>query len=251
MNDLQRLQEDITSFLLSCSSNPLDADECPIQHAAIARVRPRTADEAAGIQTKLQKLMSGLEGRGGKKGITIIVSMPEINKMEPNIRALTGTVTVLVEVTENILVNMGAEGTGKGCEDFALAVGDMLQHLSFTPWSPLRVKSISPAPEAVLVQKVVYNVTVETDLNRAKKERVEMPKMATEAGHVRITCGTQDAVIHYTLDGTFPGPSNEGSIIYDTVRGLNLPAGEHVLRYAAWLPGMAGSIPCEKRLTIS
>jgi hypothetical protein len=250
MNDLERLQTDIEGHLLSSSSDPLQEDQCPIQHAAIARVRPRNAAEAAGIQTKLQKVMSGLEGRGGKKGISIVISMPEIGRMEPNVRALTGTVAVVIEVSENILINMGAEGTGKGCEEFALCVGDLLSHQAFAAWSPLRVRSIMPSPEAVLVQKVVYNVTLETDLNRPPMPKVAMPTRTFNTNHVRLATATAAAVIHYTLDGSFPGPGNEGSIVYDQVAGLTLPAGKHQLRYAAWLPGMVGSIPCEAELTV-
>lgn len=252
MNDLEALQTDIETYLLSCEADLTDADETPIQYAMIARVRPRTAQEAAGIQTKLQQALSGLQGRNGKKGISIIIGMPELSKVEPNIRALTGTVTINLEVTENIIVNMGADGCGPhGAESFAIAAAELLNHQPFTNWSPLRVVSSLPVPEAVLGQKAVYNVTLTTDLRRSLKPKVGAVKITVpENGYVVITCPTQDAVIYYTLDGSYPGSGSESAIVYDTA-GLNLPVGVHRVRAAAWLVGQVGSVPDEETVTVS
>lgn len=247
MNETQRLQEDIESYLLSHESNPANADECPIQYAAIARVRPRDAGEAAGIQTKLQQVLSGLQGRGGKKGVSIIIGMPEIARVEPNIRALTGLMTLVIEVHENIMVNT----TTQSCEDFAYAVAEVLNHQPFGHWSPVRVKSILPAPEAVLMQKVVYNVTLETDMRRQLKPKVGSVKMEVpENGYLVMTCPTIDAVIYYTLDGSYPGPSSASAIVYDVQAGLTLPVGVHRVRAAGWLAGLAGSVAAETLVTV-
>jgi hypothetical protein len=252
MNDLEQLQTDIETYLMSCEADLTNADETPIQFAMIARVRPRSAEEAAGIQTKLQQALSGLQGRNGKKGISIIVGMTEISKMETNIRALTGTVTINLEVTENIMVNMGAGGCGPhGCESFAQAAAELLSHQPFNRWSPMRVVSVLPSPEAVLSQKVVYNVTLQTDLKRALKPKVGAVTIATpENGFVTITCPTEDAVIYYTLDGSYPGSGSESAIVYDTTAGLNLPVGVHRVRAAAWLVGQVGSVPDEETVTV-
>jgi len=251
MNDIQRLQEDIEAYLLNSEADLTNADECPIQYAAIARVRPRDAGEAAGIQTKLQQVLSGLQGRGGRKGISVIIGMPEISQVEPNVRALTGGMTLVIEVHENIMVNMVSGGTGKGCEEFAFAVGELLNHQPFGLWSPMRVKSILPAPEAVLNQKVVYNVTLETDLRRPLKPKVAVPNVTVhEDGHISATCATLDAVMYYTLDGSLPGPVTPTAIVFDILTGLTLTTGTWLLRVAAWKPGMAGSVVVDKTVTV-
>ncbi len=248
MNDLEQLQTGIEDFLLSSHSAADDADECPIQWAAITRVRPRTAGEATGIEIKLRRLLSGLEGREGKKGVSIFIGMPEIARMEPNIRALTGSCAVVIEVSENILVNMGEGGTQKGAEEFALAVAELLNHQPFALWSPLRVKSILPNAEAVLDKRAAYNVTVETDLRRPKKPKVEMPSIALAADVMTLACATSGAAIHYTLDGSFPGPSNEESLLYATP--VTLASGTHELRVAAWKAGFAGSVQVSQTVTV-
>jgi hypothetical protein len=164
MNDLEQFQTDVETYLASCEADILNADETPIQCAMIARVRPRTAAEAAGIQTKLQQALSGLQGRNGRKGISIIVGMPEVAEVNSSNRALSGSLTLVIEVHENILVNGGADGCWPhGAESFALTVAELLSHQVFSHFSPLRLKSILPVPEAVVTQKVVYNVTMVAD----------------------------------------------------------------------------------------
>ena len=252
MNETQRLQEDIEAYLLNSEADLTNEDECPIQYAAIARVRPRDAGEAAGIQTKLQKVLSGLQGRNGRKGISVIIGMPEIARVEPNIRALTGLMTLVIEIHENIMVNMSADGTTKGCEDFAYAVAELINHQPFGLWSPLRVKSILPAPEAVLNQKVVYNLTLETDLRRPLKPKVAGPTLTVhEDNHISATCTTPDAVMYYTLDGSLPGPATPTAIAFDAIAGLDLTTGTWLLRVAAWKPGMAGSVVVDKTVTVA
>lgn len=252
MNDLEQLQTDIETYLLSCEANLTDADETPIQYAMIARVRPRTAAEAAGIQTKLQQALSGLQGRNGRKGISIIIGMPELGKIEANVRALTGTVTINVEITENIMINMGADGCGPhGAESFALAVSELLAHQPFSYWSPMRVVSVLPDPESVLAQKVVYRVSLTTDLIRCLKPKVGAVTITVQSnGYLTITCPTQDAVIYYTLDGSYPGSASESAVAYDAEAGLHLPVGVHQVRAAAWLAGQVGSIPREQAVTV-
>lgn len=252
MNDIQQLQEDIEAYLLNSEADLTNPAECPIQYAAIARVRPRDAGEAAGIQTRLQRVLSGLDGRHGRKGISVIIGMPEIGKVEPNIRALTGGMVVVIEVHENIMINMGAEGTGKGGEEFACAVAELLNHQPFGLWSPMGVRSILPAPEAVLSQKVVYNITLATDLRRPLKPKVAAPEVTVnEGGFVSASCSTEDARIYYSLDGSLPGPASPTAIEWDGVKGLNLTTGTWLLRVAAWKAGSAGSVVVDRRIVVS
>lgn len=242
MSDLSQLQEDIESFLLSID-NSGDADKCPIQQAAITRVRPRNAGEATGIETKLKRLLAGLEGRRGKIGVSLIVGMPEVGKIEPNSRKLKATVSLVIEVSENIIVNMGADGTQCEAEEFALEAAAHLQHQVFQLWSPLRVKSILPAPEAIIDKRVVYNITVETELSREAPARCDAPVAALEAGVLTLSSTTPGASVYYTLNGSYPGPGNATAFIYAMPAPLSV--GDHTLRAAAWKTGLAGSLQTE------
>ncbi len=248
MNPLERLQTDIETYLLSCVSDPA-AGDAPIECAAIARVRPRTAEEAAGIQTRLQRILAGLEGRNGRKGMSIIIGMPEIGRVEPNVRALRGAVTVTIRVTEYLMVNMGADGCGQGAEAFALLVAELLNHQAFAHWSPLRLASVRPDPEAVMDKMVVYDVRMETDLRGTVRSKVPPPAIEiTEGGLMTLAVATAGAEIYWTLDGSYPGPGGSTAARYS--EPVQLPAGTHALRVAAWLPGSAGSVPVEQAVTV-
>lgn len=252
MNDLEQFQTDVEIYLASCEADISNPDETPVQCAMIARVRPRTAAEAAGIQTKLQQALSGLQGRNGRKGISIIVGMPEVAEVNSSNRALSGSLSLVIEVHENILVNGGTDGCWPhGAESFALAVAELLSHQVFASFTPLRLKSILPVPEAVVTQKAVYNVTLIADLRRPLKPQVGAPTISqAEDGLVTITCPTAGAVIRWTLDGTYPGRANEAARIYEP-SGFRLPPGTHTLRAAASKPGHVGSLVDELTVTVT
>lgn len=247
MNELEQLQSDVESLLLGVES--ACAEDAPLQYAAIVRVRPRASEEAAGIMTQIQRKLAGLEGRRGKAGVSITVGMPEIGRMEPNIRALKGTVTLGIQVTENILVNMGDGGTGHGAESYALAVAGLLQHQSFSPWGPLRVTSISPIVEAALAQRmVVYDVSVATDLNSAHRPQCALPALTQEGAEITLTTATEGAVIWWTMDGSYPGPGNELARRYGAA--FDLASGTYRIRAAAHKAGMVPSVVRVAEVTV-
>lgn len=238
MNELEQLQTDVESLLLGVES--ACAEDAPLQYAAVSMVRPRTDKEALDIRTRLDKMMGGLVGRQGKAGISIIVGMPEIGRVEPNVRAIKGTVTLTVEVIENVMVNMGDKGTGRGAEDFALAVAEVLQHQVFAPWSPLRVTGVPAVVAAVKQGNVVYDVELATDLNRALRAQCALPSLAQEGAEITLTTATEGAVIWWTLDGSYPGPGNELARRYGAA--FDLASGTHRLRVAAHKAGMVPSV---------
>lgn len=249
MNALERLQTDLETYLLSCASDPAADEAVRIEGAAIARVRPRTAEEAAGVQTKLQRVLAGLEGRNGRRGVSIIIGMPEIGKVEPNVRALRGEVTLSIRVVEHIMVNMGADGCRQGAEAFALEVAELLNHQVFAQWSPLRLTAVRPDPEAVMDKMVAYDVVMATDLRGANRPKVALPGIdITEDGLMTLAVATAGAEIYWTLDGSYPGPANVQAARY--AAPVQLPEGIHCLRVAAWLAGSAGSVPVERVVTV-
>lgn len=176
--------------------------------------------------------------------------MPELSEVKNSNRAIVGGLSLVVEVHENILVNGGVDGCWPhGAESFALAVAELLSHQVFATWSPLRVKSILPVPEAVVSQKAVYNVTFISDLVRPLKPQVGAVAVTqSEDGTVIMTCPTSGALIYWTMDGSFPGRANDAARIYDS-GGVSLPPGTHEVRAAAWKPGHVASLP--KAITVT
>jgi hypothetical protein len=231
-NPLLRFQEDVTGFLLS---------HTPLQYVSIVAVRPRTAGEAKGIQTKIDEALAGISKRNGKLGVSIIVSMPGVDKVQPNVRAIKGDMILAVDIIENLLLNNGAEGTGATAEEHALMVAGLLQHQTFDGGQPVvgDAKLITPLQEEVMDKKVVYRVTVRKALVGELLEKVAMPAIAKDGNLITLSCTTPGAAIYYTLDESFPGPGNAAALLY--AAPFEIEVGEHVLRAAAFKNGLAGS----------
>lgn len=232
ISDLERLQLDVRDYLLShAQCDPL----------SILSVRPRDAGEAAGIVTKLDRTLAGLVKRNGRAGVAAIVTMPALDSLEANVRALTGDGVLAIDVIENILINQGAEGTGKSCECWALLIMQILQHATFFPHNPLVMapKPLRPIEEAIADKKVMYRIYINAPFAMPVLSKVDAPVVECADAFVTLACATPGAAIYYTLDQSFPGPGNDAALPYTAP--IPLEPGTHILRTAAFAAGMAGS----------
>jgi hypothetical protein len=62
-----------------------------------------------------------------------------------------------------------------------------------------------------------------------------------------VTSGTADAVIYYTLDGTYPGPANPAAILYAGAIPITADCALFAVAYKA---GLSGSNPAFRDLTL-
>jgi hypothetical protein len=233
VSKMERLQTDLTQYLLS--------DE-GLTEVVMVQVRPRSALEATGFKSKLDRAVAGLEQRNGKRGMTLFVGMPVLRGVNTNLRAVHGELVVLINVVEKIVVNMGAGGTGMSAELVAERVAAVLQHHSFEPGQPLIIdgEAIRPKPEGVLDGSVEYEVAVRVPFFLGAPEKAARPSVSIEAGALTMESATEGAHIYFTLDGSLPGPGNPDALLY-TAPYTPPGAGPWEVRAAAWAEGMAGS----------
>jgi len=238
MSIFERLQLDLEQFLLSHTE---------LQYIDITHVRPRDAEEAAGIQSKLNNTLAGITTRNGKRGVSCIIGMPEFGGTAVNVRALRGKMTIILEVIENIVVN----NTGASCEEHAWEIARLLQHMQFQPWSPLvgDPKLITPSPEAILDKKIIYRITMTVEITAERKDKVSTPEVSASGANITLSCATSGAAVYYTTDESFPGPGNADALLYSAP--FALAPGAHLLRVAAHKSGSACSDAVMAELTVA
>ena len=205
--------------------------------------RPRAALTAAQIQDKINSALGALTAQGGKSGMAVTVLMPVLDTREQELPGPYLHLNCTVRVQENVMVNMGTNGTRIPCEDAAIAVGQVL-HL----WTPggvsgiVRVGKSAVTPNLEFEGKVTYDVLVESELDLDVLCKTVQPYIADAAGTLAITCGDPDAVIYYTLDGTAPWAGNATypttAILYT---GPFTPPAGTLVRAAAFNPALLGS----------
>lgn len=198
MNRKQRLQLDLEQCLLSLPA---------LAHVAITNVRPRTAGAAAGIMTQINNTLAGVQARNGKKGCAIIVGMPVIGGVNPNLRAVKGELVLELAVIENILVNEGADGTGLTAEDVADEICLSIPQMVFHPFGQLLADKalVTPRTEAVFDKRIEYKVRLTCFVHDQPRDKCTPPVITRVGDQITLT-GSGD--IYYTADESYPGPGN-------------------------------------------
>jgi hypothetical protein len=202
-------------------------------------LRPRAALTAAQIQDKINSALGAITLQNGKAGLSV-------TGLDTRNQELPGPYLHLkctVRVQENVVVNMGANGTQIACEDAAIAVAQTL-HL----WTPggtagiLRAAAETITPNPAFEGRVTYDVQVESELDLPCLPKTPQPFITNSDGAAVITCSNPEAEIFYTTDGSNPWAGNltypSTSILYTTP--FNVSAGT-LIRAAAFAPDQLGS----------
>jgi len=232
---LQRFQLDIAARLQGTSY---------FANVPIFILRPRSALTAAQIQDKINASLGALTTQNGKAGLCATVLMPLVNTQKQELPGPYLHLKCIVRVQENVIVNMGPNGTQTACEDAAIAVAQSL-HL----WTPggtagiIRAAEETVTPNAAFEGKVTYDVLVESELELQCLAKTTQPFLTNTAGSITINCADQTASIYYTLDGTAPWPGNASypstAILYSS-EAITPPSGT-LLRCAAFATEKLGS----------
>ena len=61
---------------------------------------------------------------------------------------------------------------------------------------------------------VAYRVKLRLKQARTQSKRVAMPTITESQLTVTLACDTPGSTIYYTMDGSFPGPSNAAATVY-------------------------------------
>jgi len=116
------------------------------------------------------------------------------------------------------VINMSELGTQKRADVIAMRILNLLHryfsgHTQCTLMAGANpVVGMSDLPEG----NVGYRVTLETTFVLDYANKVATPLLSIEAGLVVMTCATDGAAIHYTTDGSYPGPENAEALTYST-----------------------------------
>jgi hypothetical protein len=171
--------------------------------------RPRAALTAAQIQDRINAALGALTTQNAKAGLCATVLMPVLTTQKQELPGPYLHLKCTVRVQENVIVNMGANGTQIACEDAAIAVAQIL-HL----WTPggtagiVRAGTETITPNGGFEGKVTYDVLVESDLDLECLPKTAQPFLSINEGTVSIACADPDAAVYYTTDGSPPWAGN-------------------------------------------
>ena len=197
--------------------------------------RPRENLTATLITQRIQQALACLAKKAGKGGAAVSVLMPTADTPEGNVRGPELEERIIVRVQEDPLVNMGATGTLKSAESIALEVLQLFHHFR-SGGQIWYADTNSLTPNLEFPGKVTYDVAFRRKLPLAVPEKSTMPMLSPESGTAPQTItitAVAGAAIWYSLDGSYPAPDAEASVLYTEPIELAAPA---ILRAVAYEP---------------
>jgi hypothetical protein len=236
---LERLQTDIGDRLNSLAY---------FADVTVYVLRPRVDCTVPMLQQRINAAIKGLVSKGGKAGVCVFVAMPTAETPRQNVPGPEFSVSVVCQVVEKPVVNMGTGGTGKSAEEIALEVAQALHH-----WRPSSsdggargFSTLYAAQQAIVPVKVEdeaedvlrINVTLEARLGLGRPSSVADVTISGTSAAVTLTCATAGAAIYYTTDESFPWLGNTAATLYSAPFAVT--AGDTV-RAAGYKTSLNGS----------
>ena len=228
MTDFVQLQNDVTLALLAA---PALANINVVQYRKLR------------LQSVVDFDVVWVAVRNGRSGAGVLVEMPVVNVTSPNV---TGPAFNLIQpfaVLEEPNLNFAPEtGTLLSAEEIAQTIFDLLHLQAIEGIGTLQAVGIKEATDfapGLLAYRVEFKIIV----GRPQTPRCLTPTITPGGGNATLTAASGD--IYFTLDGSFPAPSNPAAQLY--AAPVPVVSGQ-VVRAAAFA---AGFNPSEiRRLTI-
>lgn len=233
---IQKLQDDVTAVLTNDEQFtfiPVYTSRTPLKRGIEGQP---VLGQSMMIEEQIEQALGGMSFKNGKCGIVAIVLEPDVEPVSENSVGPAVEMITTVRLIEDRLFNEGADGTGITVGRLGLHVTQLLHRRSFDSMGTLfpdganMVKDIT-LPDDRRAREIRMRLT--TSLPALVK--VTRPLAVRDTNVITLTCATADAVLYYTLTGTFPGPQNPDSIVYEAP--VSVEAGQE-LRCCAYAPGL-------------
>lgn len=172
--------------------------------------------------------------RNGRSGCGILVEVPSFRVTRPNVPGPIGDLILSCAVVEDPDMNKApATGTLLKAEVVSQIILDLAHQWGITGTGTMYAYAEAIKDAAEFKGLRAYRVKLQMTQVRVQTSRCALPTLSETGLTVTLTCSTAGAAIYYTQDGSFPGPSNPGAVLYN---GPFQQTGQ-MLYWCAFAPG--------------
>jgi hypothetical protein len=192
------------------------------------------------IRQEIERRLPHLTAKNGCKGCGVIINMPRIDALQPNLSAPQGDILVAIDVIEQPEINFNPGGTMLTAEETARAIRATLHQFAIEGKILLYQdkKAIEPLDHLDYPGCLGYRVHLRGRMSELPQPKCVVPAISESGGLVLLTTTDVGASIYFTTDGSFPGSSNAAALSYT---GPFAVASGATVRWAAYLTGNLGS----------
>ncbi len=207
--DFIRPQNDVAHVLLS--------DEWLNNVNIVTRDRIIADESKLPDKTLALEVLAYITGRNGRHGCGVIIEKPGIDVENPNLPGPEMFLRISLLIVEEPLANNSAAlGTLLPADQVAQRCLESLHGLAVEGMGELWAdrNAIVPTEEVGGGGLREFRVNLRARLQRAQSERPAFPEITENAGTISLSHTDASAVLYYTTDGTYPGPSNTKATRY-------------------------------------
>jgi hypothetical protein len=231
---LEQLQLDIGAIVQSAVY---------FNNVPVTIVRPRADLTATMIQTRIDQALQGLTSQNGGTGVAVVVDMPQGDVPQPDIPGPQLYLLCPIRVIENPLINMGAGGTLKSCEDLGLAVLNLFAPRFFQDSGSSIVpdkNAMEPNRDYLQRNLVAYDVRLRMKMGLQGPAKTPMPAISGSVASGVTILVPSGATIYYTLDGSYPWSGNPTALLLASPDPITVTTGT-LVRAVATMPNQLAS----------
>ena len=228
---IERLQLDMGAIAMNCPD---------LVNVPVNIMRPRfnpdgTQTTAVMIFDRINKALQGLITQNGKTGAAIMIELPEGDNPFPDVPGPDLRLIYKVQVFENPLINMGANGTLISAEDLMLFVLNLFHRRYFQDSGSTLISdknAFRPMREFIEKGYVAYECPFLMRMGLQGRDKLPKPGISGDSASGVTFVGVGD--IYYTTDGSYPTPTNgtlvvAGNIATEGGAGIETESGQQIV----------------------